>query len=466
MVSAETCYRVRPVHSGSQEVSLKTSSSRETKVFVQISLLKDYSAALPNRGQDGLAKRVQYGDEQRQRISSQCLKAGYRSDQPMVVVIDGEEVPDDMRSFADRLGIGMSYRSRHVFNNVVLPQLAEDIGDEQEAKAWCRAFADLFLKEAAPEKEGKEPKNGKGDNGAKAENGSKPFALGYLDQPIVIGEKEVEAIISGIKTLRAKGVLPVGGSVDLRTLFEKKSAAKKAGLEDVVTNIRAVKAHAGLDGALFGRMTTGSVISRVDSCVHVAHAMTVHAIQASADYFSVQDTLTHEDDPGASHTNNTEIASGLFYEYVVIDVRQVVQNFASLTPEQQAEVVAWVVRAVYAAEASAKRGSTAGYGACLYFMAEVGSRQPRTLAAAFQKALPLRGTDPIWRRAVAALNDHRADLNLRGGAPKAAYDTEQEDIKQAARSSNRASFEVISGRVYQDVLPWLQANRTSAEVAE
>ena len=441
-------------------------------MFVQLSLLRDYSAALPNRGQDGLAKRVTYGDDVRQRISSQCIKAGVRSDQPMLIVVDGEEIDDDMRAFADRIGIGMAHRSRHVFDTIVVPALVNEIGNEEEAKAWGRAFADLFIKASDAGK-------------SRTDEDSKAYSAGYLDQPLVIGEREAEAIIAAAKTFRDAGVSPAGGAGDLRDLFEKRGTAKKIAkallaskvivsdevesrekaLEDAVSNIRAVKAHSGLDGALFGRMATGSVISRVESCVHVAHAITVHAIQATADYFSVQDSLSEEDDPGASHTNNSEISSGLFYQYCVVDVRQVTQNFVSLSPEQQAETVAWLVRAFYASECSAKKGSTAGYGAGLYYLAETGRRQPRTLAAAFQKALPLKGSAPMWRRAVFSLDEHRDDLNLKSGAPSAAYDTEDQGIRDAARATNRAAYEVIADRVKADVLSWLQAQQSPTQVA-
>ncbi len=438
-------------------------------MFVQISMLKDYSSALPNRGLDGLAKRASYGDELRQRVSSQCIKAALRAPQPMITVIDGDEASDDMRALAERLGIGMSLRSRHVFDGLVVPTLAKDMG-EDEAKAWGRALADLFMKES--------------DAGKKRDDAdSKDYSAGYIDQPLVLGEKEAEALISAAKIFKANGVAASGGAGDLRLLFEKRGTAKKIAkalveaktigadqadacektLEDAVANVRAIKAHAGMDGALFGRMTTGSVVSRVESCVHVAHAITVHAIQSGADYFSVQDTLKSEDDPGASHTNHSEIASGLFYEYAVIDLRQVTKNFASLSAEQQAEIVGWVVRAVYASEPSAKRGSTAGYGAGLYYLAEVGKRQPRTLASAFQKALPMKGIAPMWRRAVEALTEHREEMNVKGGAPTAAYDTEMPDIRDGARGKNLAAYEVMADRVMADVLPWLKSQKAAAE---
>jgi hypothetical protein len=65
-------------------------------VFVQLSVLKDYPAALLNRGQDGLAKRASYGNEDRRRISSQCQKAGLCSDQPLITVVDGVEIAGDI----------------------------------------------------------------------------------------------------------------------------------------------------------------------------------------------------------------------------------------------------------------------------------------------------------------------------------------------------------------------------------
>ncbi len=53
-------------------------------MFVQIHTLRDYSTALPNRGQDGLAKRTIYGGIERQRISSQSFKAALRDNLTLV----------------------------------------------------------------------------------------------------------------------------------------------------------------------------------------------------------------------------------------------------------------------------------------------------------------------------------------------------------------------------------------------
>ena len=66
-------------------------------MFVQIHTLRDYSTALPNRGQDGLAKRTIYGGIERQRISSQSFKAALRDNPTLVRTKDGNIVGDTMK---------------------------------------------------------------------------------------------------------------------------------------------------------------------------------------------------------------------------------------------------------------------------------------------------------------------------------------------------------------------------------
>ncbi len=68
--------------------------------FIQIHTLHTYPAALLNRDDAGLAKRLPYGSAVRTRISSQCLKRHWR-------------VAND--AFAlDKLGQPMATRTRYV----------------------------------------------------------------------------------------------------------------------------------------------------------------------------------------------------------------------------------------------------------------------------------------------------------------------------------------------------------------
>ena len=56
-------------------------------------------------------------------------------------------------------------------------------------------------------------------------------------------------------------------------------------------------------------------------------AFTVHEAQVENDYFTVVDDLLHEaGESGSAGIFDTELASGLYYGYVVVDVPQLVAN--------------------------------------------------------------------------------------------------------------------------------------------
>lgn len=361
-------------------------------MFAQVHTLRDYSTALPNRGQDGLAKRTVYGGVERQRISSQSFKAALR-DSPALVRTDakGETVDDTLRSLAEELGIGMSVRSALIEERVIMPKLKDAGLDDERSEAWARAIMGLWRAE-----------------GAKVAS----------DTPLVVGEKEIDALIEAALALNAAGT----ETGELRKLFEGSRALTQAPNEvrSAIEGMRAIKAHAGMDGALFGRFATGVAVNNVDSAVHVAHLVTVHPLFSVTDFFSVQDLLKtgKGEDRGGSHINTAELTSGLFYGYVVIDARQLYENFALLTADQHAAIVAWLVRAIAQAEPAAKLGSTAPYSGLRELMVEIGRRQPRTLIGAFER--PVDGTPErtLSEEARARLVAHAEEMDALIGAPE------------------------------------------------
>jgi len=59
----------------------------------------------------------------------------------------------------------------------------------------------------------------------------------------------------------------------------------------------------GLGAALFGRMVTSDPAANTDAAIHVAHAMTVHAMERDLDFMTVVDDLKSReegDDAGAA----------------------------------------------------------------------------------------------------------------------------------------------------------------------
>src|SRR5215468_4321334 len=112
-------------------------------MFVQIHSLRDYSTALPNRGQDGLAKRTIYGGVERQRISSQCLKSALRDSPALVRTQNGTLVSDTMNDLARSLGLDMSVRSALIGERKLAPRLARTLS-ETDVKAWSDAAMGLW----------------------------------------------------------------------------------------------------------------------------------------------------------------------------------------------------------------------------------------------------------------------------------------------------------------------------------
>jgi len=73
--------------------------------FLQVHTLMAYTAALLNRNDTGLAKRLPYGGAVRTRISSQCLKRPWRTAEGVHALgtIDGAEAAFRSRELVTRL---------------------------------------------------------------------------------------------------------------------------------------------------------------------------------------------------------------------------------------------------------------------------------------------------------------------------------------------------------------------------
>jgi CRISPR system Cascade subunit CasC len=213
-------------------------------------------------------------------------------------------------------------------------------------------------------------------------------------QVTVLGKPEIDFFLAEARALASEA-----GSADKIEDAKKKRFTKEWG-----KNLDGLRRAAGIDGALFGRMVTSDKLARSDAAVHVAHAFTVHAEDAETDYFSAVDDLNQGGDDaqlGSGHIGTTELTSGLFYGYVVLDVAQLVSNvegcdtkdWAAADRKLAADIGASLVQLVARVSPGAKKGSTAPYAYSHLVMAEAGSSQPRTLANAFLK--PVGGADLV-----------------------------------------------------------------------
>ena len=331
--------------------------------FLQVHTLHSYPAALLNRDDSGLAKRMLFGDAVRTRISSQCLKRHWRSTQDEFAL--STIAPD-------------AIRSRNVVDRKVIEPLEQAGEVSAEVVAAVQNAFNIGVY---------------GSSGT-SETGRQPLLLG-LPEVEYLREKAVAICAEHAADAKAAGEAATN-------LF---SARRGEG-----GNFAAFRHNArlpgGLVGALFGRMVTSDPGANIEAAIHVAHAFTVHREESESDYFSVVDDLQRDDeDAGAAHIGDMELTAGLFYGYVVVDVPGLVSNLEGSSPDEwqnadttlAGQVVHNLIHLIATVSPGAKLGSTAPYACADLMLIEAGSRQPRSLANAFRNPAQAQVKDATQR---------------------------------------------------------------------
>jgi CRISPR system Cascade subunit CasC len=332
-----------------------------TPRFLQIHTLCSFPAVLLNRDDAGLAKRLPYGGAVRTRISSQCLKRHWR------------KAEDEWG--LNKTGADLSVRSREIFERAIKPEAVIALNGTPTAvlDAVGAAFSKALY----------------GDKADKVRN----------RQALLLGWPEVHYLTQEIVKLAQD-------QTDAEAAGKAAEAYFKA--KDCKANFSAIRETgnltAGLEAALFGRMVTSDTAANTDAAIHVAHAFTVHEQHTETDYFTVVDDLKSRedgDDAGSAGIFDTELTSGVFYGYVVVDVPLLVSNLTGVAPEKwdaadtdrtlAAKVIEHLLHLIATVSPGAKKGSTAPYAYAQTVLVEAGSRQPRTLAAAFESPVRRNG---------------------------------------------------------------------------
>jgi CRISPR system Cascade subunit CasC len=369
--------------------------------FLQIHTLTNFPASLLNRDDAGFAKRIPFGGTIRTRISSQCLKRHWRTYEG-VNSLKELEVPD-------------SVRSRRSFEKFVFePLVSEGVDEELARSAVLKLIGKLFGSE---DKQKRQAVSGAADDKSKAsqKRGKASSAESVAEnkeietsQITVLGKPELNYLLNITRAVISESD---GSTKDVEDRFDKIFKDKA-----LAANLRAIPLAAGIGAALFGRMITGDILSRTDSCIHVAHAMTVHEQATESDYFSAIDDIVQEKgEQGSAHINATELTSGLFYGYVVVDIEGLISNLGG-DVELASEVVKRLVHMIPTVSPGAKLGSTAPYAYSHIILAEFGRDQPRTLANAFVDAISTRGD--LLKNAYQKLGQHLNDLDDMYGKPE------------------------------------------------
>lgn len=351
-----------------------------TPRFIQIHFLAAWPGALLNRDDTGLAKRLPFGGAIRTRISSQCLKRHWRK----------ADDPRALHALATKEGVE-GVRSKMVIEREVMLPLRARFDGEMVDKVEAE-----FLKKFY---------------GKKSEDKQQRQALLFGRPEICWMRAEAERLLTESASAAGAGAAAeVWAKEEKNTLNQLRDQAALS---------------ASLEAALFGRMVTSDTRANTDAAIHVAHAFTVHEEQPELDYFTVVDDLSDRslgDDAGAAGVFDTELTSGLYYGYVVVDLPLLVANLTGCDRRDwagdqdrdlAARVVENLVHLVAEVSPGAKKGSTAPYSRAEMVLVEAGDRQPRTLANAFRDPVSLAHgpNESLGRRTAAAMTKHLGELD-------------------------------------------------------
>lgn len=289
--------------------------------FLQLHVLTTYAAANLNRDDTGRPKSMYFGGAERLRVSSQSLKRAIRT--------------SDV--FAGAVGAAKGTRS-----NTFTAELAAALKKRgvPEAEIPDRVSAVITRdKLGAPKKENK----------------------AHTEQLVHLSPEELGRLNALADRLVAGDQL---ADKEALVLVEKPRAA---------------------DIALFGRMLADNPKYNVEAAAQVAHAFTTHRVAVEDDYYTAVDDLKNADqdaDRGAGFIGVQEFGAGVFYLYASINADELVGNLASDKALAGTTAEAFV-EAATTVSPRGKQNSFASRAYATFALAELGTRMPRSLAAAF-----------------------------------------------------------------------------------
>ena len=243
-------------------------------MLIEIHMVKNYPPTNLNRDDTGSPKTCTFGGFRRGRISSQCLKRGWR-----------------VSALYDSLLPERGIRTRKL-PELVATELKKRGMEEDAVNAIAAKVTGIGNKDGT-------------------EN-----ADGITAQIIFYSPEDITAIANLMQNEFVKA-----GTVKAFEKLKTKELVKS--LQDV--DVRPIT----LDMALFGRMVTSNAFRNVEAAMQVAHAISTHTVNQESDYFTAMDDLVggnDSEDSGAAMIDDVDFNSSCYYHYASIDMNQLSDN--------------------------------------------------------------------------------------------------------------------------------------------
>ena len=320
--------------------------------YIDFHALQSTGPANLNRDDSGSPKSTVFGGTRRARVSSQSWKRAIRRE--FKELVDPAELGERTLRAVERIA-------------------ASIVEQDPEYAAEAETMAVEVLK-AAGLKMAKPKKSKDGDMAP-----AKPLTE-YL---VFLGRSQIEALAA----------LAIDAYANNDGKFDKK-LVKQAFTDD----------HA-YDVALFGRMIADAPDLNADACCQVAHAISVHPLDAEFDYFTAVDDNAPEDNAGAGMIGTLEFNSSTYYRYATINVPALIANLGSA--EAAAKALAAFTRAFAVSMPTGKQNTFANRTRPEFFAVSIRDDQPVSFVDAFEDAITAqsgRMTEAVTRLAEYAAN--------------------------------------------------------------
>jgi len=350
--------------------------------FIQLHLLTAFPPANLNRDDQGSPKTAKMGGYDRLRVSSQCLKRTWRTSEQF------------QQALAGHIGTRTKEMGLKIYD-----YLRKKGIDHKTSLEWTKPIAVVFGKLKKLSKKELDALKTRSEE----ESIQKELEEVEIEQLAFIDSEEEKAIFSLLDTLIARQTGPENDDLDL--------------LRKKVSDV---------DIALFGRMLASSPAYNIEAACQVAHAISVHPVVIEDDYFTAVDDLNDgQEDMGAAHIGETRFASALFYSYICINRKLLIDNLDGDEALANKAIRALTEAAVKVTP-EGKQNSFASRAYASFVLAEKGDQQPRSLSVAFLKPVMDRESDDFETDAIARLQtqsqrfdevygkcaDHRYELNV------------------------------------------------------
>ena len=257
--------------------------------LIEISILKNYPSSNVNRDMGGSPKSCYFGDVQRGRISSQCLKRTIRT---------SDYIKESLGS--NTTGI----RTRRT--DVLVYEELEKRGDYTSYYSEINKLLNTLGK--GSEKEEKS------------------------------AEKDSEKELKGSKTIQIYSSADISKICDIIVdAINEGQNLKDIKLEKILEkdfDIRPIT----LDIALFGRMAATKSFSTIEGCMQVAHAISINKLKLENDYFTAVDDIVEREvgESGSGHLGDFEFNSSCFYHYYNLDTGKLFSNLENTEKSKEA----------------------------------------------------------------------------------------------------------------------------------